>query len=81
MPKIGDKVYMPSLKVFGEILEIADGVNGIITKVRIANADGTFTDIEVRQLVVDAVVVVRNIMASDIFKVIANWVKGWFKKK
>lgn len=77
----GQKVYVPELGVFGEILEISNGVGGVITKIRIANADGTFSEKEVSELVVHAVVVVKDVIASEVFKVIANWVKSWFKRK
>lgn len=80
MPE-GQKVYIPKLGVFGEVLEISNGVGGLITKIRIANADGTFSEKEVSELVVHAVVVVKDVVASDMFKVIANWVKSWFKRK
>jgi hypothetical protein len=79
--KIGQKVYVPSLNLVGEVQAISDKVKNLITHIKIAREDGEFDIKEVQDLVVEAIVIVRDVIFSDIWKVIGAWVKGIFKRK
>lgn len=78
---IGKKVYIPSLGLYGEVLEMSDKVKGLIAKVKVAGADGKYTTHEVADLGVDAVIVLRDIVVSQVFEVIVSWVKQLFRKR
>lgn len=57
-PKVGDKVFLPELQVWGEIVEFYDENKGLITRVR-AMVNGKPTYIDVTNLIVDLAEAVR----------------------
>lgn len=57
-PKVGDKVFLPELQVWGEIVEFYDENKGLITRVR-AMVNGKPTYVDVTNLIVDLAEAVR----------------------
>jgi hypothetical protein len=76
--KVGNTVFIPQLGVYGEIIEMSDKVKGLITKVKIAGVDGNYTIQEVGNLTVEAVILLRDIVLSDVVKVLSTWVRKVF---
>lgn len=79
--KIGDRVYLPDLNVYGEVLEISNDVRGWIEKIKITNADGSVTIKEVSELTVEAVILVERIVTSELFKSVWKWIRNIFRRK
>jgi hypothetical protein len=77
--KIGQKVYIPELDIYGEVVEVSDKVRGLITKIKVAGKDG-YEFKEVANLTVEAVIVLRDIVASDVFRAFGAWVSKLFRK-
>jgi rRNA processing protein Gar1 len=80
-PKVGQKVYLPDLDCFGEVVEIHDRVKSWITKIKVTNADGSTSFLEVSNLAVEALVIINDVVASEAFKTLWTWLKNLFKKK
>jgi hypothetical protein len=80
-PKVGQKVFLPDLNCFGEIVELHNRVKAWVAKVKITNADGSTSIQEVADLTVQAVVILNDVVASDAFKTLFTWLKSLFKKK
>ena len=83
-PKIGDKVLVTredGTQYIAEIIEISKDISGWVTKVKKVNADGTTSIEEVAELTVEAVMILQEIVFSDIFKTIAQWFRNIFRKK
>lgn len=79
--KVGQKVYVPELDLFGEVTEISNDVKGWIQQIKVVNSDGKVTFHEVSGLAVEAILIVDKVVASEVFKVVWNWIKNLFKKK
>lgn len=58
-PKVGDKVFIPELQIWGEITEFYDTNSGLITRVR-AVVNGKPTVFDVTNLIVDLAAMVRT---------------------
>lgn len=80
-PKVGQKVYIPDIDCFGEVIEIHNRVQSWVSKVKITNADGSTTIKEVGDLAIEAIVIVEDVIASEAFKTLWTWLKNLFKKK
>lgn len=83
MANIGDKVLVTGpngLQYMAEVVELHGDIKGLITKVKRAKEDGSYTVEEVSGLVVDAVVVLRKVVLSDVAKAAWSWIRGLFKK-
>jgi len=83
-PKVGDKVLVTradGTQYLAEIIEIHADIKDWILKVKKVDDDGQTTVEEVAGLVVDAVIIVQNIVLSDVFRAISQWVKNLFRKK
>lgn len=83
-PKVGDTVVVTKkdgTQYIGIIVEMHTRIKNWITKVKKVNDDGTTTVEEVSELVVDAIIIVKDIVISDLFKVIAQWFRNLFRKK
>ena len=82
--KHGQKVLVTAsdgTQYVGEIIEFHGRIKNWITKVKKVNDDGKVEVKEVADLVVEAVIVVKDIVLSDVFKAIGEWFKNIFKKK
>jgi hypothetical protein len=83
-PKIGDKVLVTradGTQYLAEVLEIHADIKDWILKVKKVDDDGITSVQEVSNLVVDAVIIVQNIILSDVFRAFSQWVKNLFRKK
>jgi hypothetical protein len=80
MAKIGDKVVLPNGQI-AEILEFSKDIKGLITRVKIMRENGSYYEKEVADLVVDAVLVLREVFLSDVVKTFAHWFNQLFKRK
>ena len=80
MAKIGDKVVLPDGQL-AEVLELSKDIKGLITRVKIMRENGSYYEKEVADLVVDAVIVLREVFVSDVFKTFSTWFKQLFKRK
>jgi cephalosporin-C deacetylase-like acetyl esterase len=81
--KLGQKVLVTNAdgtQYLAEIAEFHEQIKGWITKVKIEGKDG-YTFKEVSELVVDAVMIVKDITLSDVGKAIAQFFKNLFSKK
>lgn len=82
--KAGQKVLVTNAdgtQYLAEIIGFHDRIKNWITKVRVAGEDGKYEVKEVADLVVDAIIVVKDIVLSDVGKAIAQFFKNLFKKK
>lgn len=78
---IGDKVYIPELGVIAEVSELHKDVKNYITKVKLVKEDGTVEIIEVANLVVEGVILLRKIVFSEVVKAAWSWFSNLFRKK
>lgn len=78
--RVGQKVYIPSQDLYGEVVELHGDISNLITKVKVKKKDG-FDFIETTTLVVEAVQIVQKIATSNVFKMVLNFFKGLFGKK
>lgn len=76
-PKIGDKVFLPELELWGEIVEFYDDNKGLITRVR-AMVNGKPTYIDVTNLIVDLAEAVK--IAVPLLKKIGAALKSLCQK-
>lgn len=75
------KVIPPDgIPIFGEVVAISNKVTNLITKVRVATNNG-FQTIDVEDLVVEAVQIIKEVRKSTIFQAIWSFFKGLFAKK
>jgi hypothetical protein len=61
-PKVGDKVFLPELKLWGEIVEFYDENNHLIQRVRVM-VNGKPTILEVANLIVELATLVPQIVS------------------
>ena len=61
-PKVGDKVFLPELKLWGEIVEFYDENNHLIQRVRVM-VNGKPTILEVANLIVELAALVPQIVS------------------
>lgn len=83
-PKVGDKVLVTKqdgTQYIGEIVKMHERIKNWIVEVQKVDDDGKVTIEEVGNLVVDAVIIVRDVVVSDIWKVIGQWFRNIFRKK
>jgi hypothetical protein len=83
-PKIGALVLVTRLdgsQFVGEIHELHERIKNWIIKVKRIDDDGIVTIEEVADLVIDAVIIVKDIALSDIWKTIGHWLKNTFRKR
>lgn len=83
-PTLGQKVVVTradGTQYIAEVIQIHGSIKNWILKVRTVNDDGTTTTEEVADLVVEAVVILKDIALSEVFKAAWQWVKNLFKKK
>lgn len=78
--RIGQQVVVPDLGVIGEVIEISNDIENLVLKVKVASEDG-FKTVDVEDLVVEAVVVVKKIRLSEAFKFLWMAIKNLFRKK
>lgn len=82
--KVGDKVVVTradGTQYIGEVIEMHQRVKNWITKVKKVNDDGTTTIEEISELVADAVIILKDVILSDVFKTIGQWFRNLFRKK
>lgn len=78
--KIGQQVYVPSLGVYGEVVSMFTGIKNLIKEIKVKGGDGEYTIIEVSELVVKAVVILDELVQTNIFKRLWSWVSNLFRK-
>lgn len=81
-PKIGQKVLVTAKdgsQYMAEIFTLHSKVKNLITKVRVAKQDGSYTIQEVSELVVEAVILVKDITISELAKAFVQYLKNIFK--
>ena len=82
--KVGDKVLVTRAdgsQYLAEVIEFSSDIRGWITKVKKVNADGSTSIEEVAELTVEAVMILQDIVLSDIFKTVMQWLRNVFRKK
>lgn len=78
--KVGQKVYIPELDLYGEVVEIHNDVSNLITQVKVKGKDG-YSFVEVTSLVVQAVQIVEKVGSSNVFKAVVNFFQNLFGGK
>lgn len=81
--KVGQKVIVTNpdgSQYVAEILEFHEQIKGWITKVKVAGKNG-YEVKEVADLIVDAVMILKDISLSDVGRAIGQFFKNIFKKK
>lgn len=83
-PKVGQKVLVTAAdgtQYLAEVIELHGKIKNLITKVKVVREDGKVEIQEVADLVVEAVIVLKDIVLSQVFKAAWQWVKNLFSKK
>lgn len=78
--RLGQQVIVPDLGLVGEVVEIALNVENLVLKVKVATADG-FKIVPVEDLLIEAIVIVKKVRFSEVFKLLWVAIKNIFKKK
>ena len=76
LPKLGDRVYIPDLGIYGEVSQLSDRWRGLIVQIKHVGADGKVTFHEVADLTVQAVKVITATVKSNVFKRLWRWITG-----
>lgn len=79
--QIGQRVYVPELDLYGEVVSLYQGIHNLIKEIKVMGADGKYTIIEVSDFVVKAVVILDELVQTNIFKRFWSWVTDLFRKK
>lgn len=82
--RMGQKVLVTNSdgsQYIAEVIQIHGNVKNWILKVRKVNDDGSTSIEEVADLVVEAVIILRDIVLSEVFKAAWQWIKNLFKKR
>lgn len=72
-PRLGDMVYLPDTGVVGEVVEISDEVQNLVTKIKLVGADGRVTYMEVADVTVLAIQIARKVVRKGWFKRLLRW--------
>lgn len=67
--------------LIGEVVEISKEVKNLINKIKVINADGKVEVIEVVDVALDAIKIVKLAIEKNIFKKIGTFFKELFSKK
>lgn len=83
-PQLGQKVLITNpdgTQYVAEVLSIHSKIKNWILQVKKVDEDGKVEIEEVADLVVEAVIIVKDIVFTDVFKALVLWIKKVFRGK